>query len=442
MPSPVSAETMKVASNLAVAFSVSTSDSSAGLSTRSILLSTRTFGCFTAGRFARIPSASSSIPLLASISSTTMSASCAPLQAVATIARSSLRRGAKMPGVSMNTSCAFPCMAIPRTSARVVCTLRLTILTLEPTSALVSVDLPAFGAPISAMKPQRRSASAIRRVHTHAFARQHRGSGSLLGGALGAAHPFGRLQCRHIDRDTEFRIVMRPPALHLAVRGRRQAAPLRPFLQHRFRIAQRPHRREHALAPEPLDQRGRRRITAIDEHRADQRPPAIGGRRHAPPPARVRFRAAETQRRAEIERARDIRAGLAPHQIGQAARQLAFVALGKCAVEHVGNGKTEHVVAKEFQPLVTATASLLRGGRRNVRQRAVKDRLVGKRVADPPLELLARLGALCLAAHRTIVNSLSQRTTHGQRHTFQAASPSPTEKKMISARPTILSIGT
>src|SRR6185295_17601614 len=161
-------------------------------------------------------------------------ASCAPPQAVVTIARSSLRRGTKMPGVSMNTSCAFPCMAIPRTSARVVCTLRLTIETLEPTSALVSVDLPAFGAPISAMKPQRRSASAIRRVYTHALARQHRGSGSLLGRALGAPDPLGRLQRRHVDRDTKFRIVVRALALHLAVCGRRQAAPLRPFLQHRF----------------------------------------------------------------------------------------------------------------------------------------------------------------------------------------------------------------
>ncbi len=53
----------------------------------------------------RIASASSSMPRLASISSATMSASCAPLQAIVTMARSSRRRGAKMPGVSMKTSC-------------------------------------------------------------------------------------------------------------------------------------------------------------------------------------------------------------------------------------------------------------------------------------------------------------------------------------------------
>ena len=42
----------------------------------------------------------------------------------------------------------------------------------------------------------------------------------------------------------------------------------------------------------------------------------------------------------------------------------------------------------------------------------------------------------------TIVNSRLQRTDHGQRHTSQARSPSPIEKKMICARPTMFSSGT
>jgi hypothetical protein len=94
-------------------------------------------------------------PLRASIRTQTTSASCAPPQADVTMARSSRRFGRKMPGVSTKTICASPSMAMPRISARVVCTLRETIETFEPTSALSSVDLPAFGAPISATKPQR-----------------------------------------------------------------------------------------------------------------------------------------------------------------------------------------------------------------------------------------------------------------------------------------------
>ena len=158
-PSPVAAEIMNVASNFAFAPIACAVASRDGLSVRSTLFSTSTLGFAMSGSFARICSASSSTPFLASISSATMSASCAPPQAVVTIARSSRRRGAKMPGVSIRTSCASPTIATPRTMARVVCTLRETMETLEPTSALVSVDLPAFGAPISAMKPQRRSSS-------------------------------------------------------------------------------------------------------------------------------------------------------------------------------------------------------------------------------------------------------------------------------------------
>src|SRR4029077_7825961 len=46
-------------------------------------------------------------------------------------------------------------IAMPRSSARVVCTLWDTIATLLPTSALISVDLPPLGAPMSAMNPHR-----------------------------------------------------------------------------------------------------------------------------------------------------------------------------------------------------------------------------------------------------------------------------------------------
>ena len=125
------------------------------------------------GILSMIASFSSSMPLRASISSTVRSASCAPPHAVVTMARSSRRLGAKIPGVSTKISCDAPSIAMPRTSMRVVCTLCETIETLEPTSALMSVDLPALGAPISATKPQRVSSPAAishRRAHPRARA--------------------------------------------------------------------------------------------------------------------------------------------------------------------------------------------------------------------------------------------------------------------------------
>src|SRR6202008_558247 len=153
-------------------------------------------------------SASASNPALASSSTQTRSASWAPLQAVETMARSSRRFGEKMPGVSTRMICALPSMTIPRISARVVCTLRETMVTLEPTSALTSVDLPTLGAPISATKPPRvagvaGSALSVIAPAGDAFALDDHGGRDLLGGALAAADALGRREPRQVDGNTE-----------------------------------------------------------------------------------------------------------------------------------------------------------------------------------------------------------------------------------------------
>src|ERR1700730_14836218 len=110
------------------------------------------------------------------------------------MARPSRRRGEKIPGVSTKISCAAPSMAMPRTRVRVVCTLGVTMEILAPTNALINVDLPTLGAPISATKPQRvvgsadaawPSSSAIAPFGLDALARQHGGCGGLLRAAPG-----------------------------------------------------------------------------------------------------------------------------------------------------------------------------------------------------------------------------------------------------------------
>src|SRR5262249_46878186 len=104
--------------------------------------------------------------------------------------------------------------------------------------------------------------------------------------------------------------------------------------------------------------------------------------REPPPPARVRLRGAEFYRSAEVERPRDVRAGLLANQVGETARQLALVRLGEGAKQHVGDHQAEHVIAEEFQALIAAAAARP-GKRRNVRERALEQRLVGEAVADP-----------------------------------------------------------
>src|SRR6476469_213923 len=225
--------------------------------TRSILFSTRTFSCRTVASLVRIASASSSMPSRASSNTQTRSASWAPDHAVETMARSSRRLGVKMPGVSTRMICALFSIAMPRISARVVCTLRETIVTLEPTSALTSVDLPTLGAPISATKPQRVAAagaaspwdSSVIVAAADPFARDHHGGCYLFGRTLAATDALRRRQPRQIHGDAELGIVMRTAALDLAIDGGRQALALGPFLQHRLGVAQGTPRLAHSLGP-------------------------------------------------------------------------------------------------------------------------------------------------------------------------------------------------
>src|SRR5437016_1281252 len=84
------------------------------------------------------------------------------------------------------------------------------------------------------------------------------------------------------------------------------------------------------------------------------------------------------------------------------------------------------------------------GGRRAARPRLLRRRSnLGLSVLVGGIKRLLRYRILSgPAAHRTNVNSRSQRTDQGQRQIIQACSPSRIEKKMIWARPTMFSNGT
>ena len=160
------------------------------------------------------------------------------------MAGSSRGAGAKMPGVSMKTSWLSPSVAMPRSGMRVVCTLWLTIDTLAPTSALTSVDLPALGAPITAMKPQRglgrRLMLAVLVTHAvrlpHAFARQQRRGGGLLGRALGGALAARRLRSLMRTSEVKRGAWSGPCGSPQRTAGRCETLALRPFLQGRLGV--------------------------------------------------------------------------------------------------------------------------------------------------------------------------------------------------------------
>src|SRR5262249_15657034 len=102
-------------------------------------------------------------------------------------------------------------MAMPRTKARVVCTFCVTAATFAPTSVFTSVDLPAFGAPSTAMTAQRCSA-------IDAILLQKRRRGCALRIALLSAFTARCRKARHLRLDNEMWRVFRAGTLYLLVR--------------------------------------------------------------------------------------------------------------------------------------------------------------------------------------------------------------------------------
>ena len=172
--------------------------------TRSILLSTRIFGCVDVRRALRgCASASLVEAALARVDQQHDDVG------IPGAAPGGVDHGAVEPAprledagrVDEDDLASSPAMAMPRTRQRVVCTLWVTIETLAPTSALTSVDLPALGAPMRATKPQR-CLGARRRLRSgrsslgrsRRLRAQQGGGGGLLGLALVGAFAARRAQ--------------------------------------------------------------------------------------------------------------------------------------------------------------------------------------------------------------------------------------------------------
>ena len=191
---------------------------------------------------------------------------------------------------------------MPRSSARVVCTLGVTIATLVPTSALISVDLPALGAPISAMKPQRRRLPiAVAAAQPSARSASTPSRFSMAAAAACSAarleRPSPSAGSGSADRPRRG-IPDRDAARCARPRGRpasagRAPAPI-PAAWSSDRAAaatgvrmRSPQSRSTSSAAAV--------IAAVEKHRADQRLADIGQDRGAPPAAGIGLRSAEPQ---------------------------------------------------------------------------------------------------------------------------------------------------
>ena len=122
--------------------------------TRSDLFTARIFGqlmCATSCITARSPG-----PMYCA--STTHSTASTPSRASSAffiMYSPSLVRGLCRPGVSTNTICQSSCVTTPSILLRVVCGLLDTMATFSPTKRFMMLDLPTFGRPRMATKPER-----------------------------------------------------------------------------------------------------------------------------------------------------------------------------------------------------------------------------------------------------------------------------------------------
>src|SRR3954452_5210581 len=247
------------------------------------------------------------------------------------------------------------------------------MVTFEPTSALTSVDLPTLGAPISATKPQRVAAGepvllalSVIAAAGNAFTLDHDGGCDFFRSALAAADAFGRIKPGKIHGHPKLRIVVRAGTLYLAVNGRRETLALRPFLQHRLGIAQRSPRLAHPLRPIALAELPRGSVAAIEKDRTDYRLADVAEHRLAQPGPRPRSYRAKLDIIEQAQRLGDISAAFLPYEIGEALREFALIGAGKSTIEHVRYYQPEHMIAEEFETLVTVATLARSFQRRNM----------------------------------------------------------------------------
>src|SRR6478672_12566061 len=165
------------------------------------------------------------------------------------------------------------------TGPRVVCALWVTMATLAPTTALISVDLPLFGAPISATKPHRVSVAAwsvMLRSLPNALAQQHGECRRLLRRALVGAVPALRGNAIDLHLGGEARLVVRPLAGNLDIAWQRQVPSLRPFLQDGLCVRCSEIEAAHLHRPKPMHHIARRFVAAVDEDRTQNRLAGVG----------------------------------------------------------------------------------------------------------------------------------------------------------------------
>src|SRR6476646_4401603 len=275
------------------------------------------------------------------------------------------------------------------TGPRVVCALWVTMATLAPTSALINVDLPLFGAPISATKPHRVSVAAwsvMLRSLPDALAQQHGERRRLLRRALVRAVPTLRGNAIDLHLGGKARLVVRSLAGDFDVAWQRQMPSLRPSLEDRFCVRRDEIEAAQLRGPTAMHHVARRLVAAVDEDRTEHRLAGICKDGLLRTPAALRLAAAHHDDLAKLPALSDIGTSLGAYQLIESSGELPFARLRKARGQELGDGEPEHAVAQKFEPLIILVR-LERGPRARMRQLELDQRAIVKGIPDPFKEM-------------------------------------------------------
>src|SRR3990172_3202400 len=302
-----------------------------------------------------------------------------------------------MPGVSTRMTWDLPISAMPRTGPRVVCALWVTMETLAPTSALVRVDLPLFGAPINATKPPRvcspwgggARALGIWGRLPHPFAQQQGERSGLLGGLLVSPLPALRRHALDLNLGGKAGRMVGAFAGDFEIARQGQAPPLRPFLQQGFRVGRGKFEHAKLRLPESPHQGLGRLVAAIGEDGAQNRLARISEDGLLAASAAAGLAAAHQDEVAEVPLLCNLGAGLGPHEGIEPARQLALVRLGEAIGQELCDSEPQHAGAEELKTLIFLVGVCARP-RARMRQGKLEQRRVEEVVPKPGGEILKR----------------------------------------------------
>src|SRR5881394_814562 len=280
------------------------------------------------------------------------------------------------PGVSMNTAWSAPRFKTPSTRCRVVCGLSVTMLIFSPISAFSSVDLPTFGRPMIATKPQRPVSPSLGLTGQH---RQHRRRRFLLGVAS-ARSPTGGVRIFLFDRagdDERLLVIAAAHGLH-AVDRQLEAVALEPFLEAGLRIFERRRVRQirELRREQQIDHSFCRRRAAVKKHGADQRLDRVGEHRDALRAAGAQLAGTEYHLLVELQALADARERRLPDERRARTAQVPLVVVRTQVVEPPRGREAQERVAEIFEALVVVA----RGAA--VRERLLEQRRIFEGVAE------------------------------------------------------------